>query len=84
MAIQLNPEQEHRIAEALRSGAYQSPDDVIDHALDVLHEQDEWLTLNRQAINEKIRTGIEELERGEGIPEDELDAYLQRLKAQPE
>jgi len=84
MAMQLNPEQEHRIAEALRSGAYQSPDDVIDHALDVLHELDEWLTVNRQAINEKIRTGINELERGEGIPEDELEAYLQRLKAQPE
>jgi Arc/MetJ-type ribon-helix-helix transcriptional regulator len=84
MAIQLNPEQEHRIAEALRTGAYRIPDDVIDHALDVLHEQDEWLTVNRQAVEEKIRAGIDELERGEGIPEHELDAYLQRLKAHPE
>ena len=84
MTIHLNPEQENRIAEALRSGAYSSSDDVIDRALEVLHEQDEWLTANREAIDAKIRTGIEELERGEGIPEDELDAYLQRLKAQPE
>ena len=84
MTIHLNPEQEHRIAEALRTGAYRSPDDVIDRALEVLHEQDQWLTANRQAIDTKIRTGIEELERGEGIPEDELDAYLERLKAQPE
>ena len=84
MTIHLNPEQEHRIAEALRSGAYSSTDDVIDRALEVLHEQDEWLTANRQAIDDKIRTGIAELERGEGIPEDELDTYLQRLKAQPE
>ena len=84
MAIQLNPEQEHRVTEALRSGAYRSPDDVIDRALEVLHEQDEWLTANRQAIDAKIRTGIAELERGEGIPEDELHAYLERLKAQPE
>jgi len=29
MAIQLNPDQEHRVSEALRSGAYRSPDDVI-------------------------------------------------------
>jgi hypothetical protein len=57
---------------------------VIDRALEVLHEQDEWLTANRQAINAKIHTGIEELERGEGIPEDRLDEYLARLKAQPE
>ncbi len=84
MTIQLKPEQEHRIAEALRSGAYGSSDDVIDRALEVLHEQDEWLMANREANDAKIRTGIEELERGEGIPEDELDAYLARLKAQPE
>ena len=84
MTIRLKPEQEHRIAEALRSGAYNSADDVIDRALEVLHEQDEWLTTNRQAIDAKIRTGIAELERGEGIPEDELDTYLQRLKAQTE
>jgi Arc/MetJ-type ribon-helix-helix transcriptional regulator len=84
MSIYLKPEQEHRVAEALRSGAYRSPEDVIDRALDVLHEQDEWLTANRQAIDAKIHTGIEQLERGEGIPEDELDAYLERLKARSE
>jgi Arc/MetJ-type ribon-helix-helix transcriptional regulator len=84
MTIQLKPEQEHRIAEALRSGAYSNTEDVIDRALEVLHEQDEWLAAHRSAINAKIRTGIEELDRGEGIPEDELDAYLERLKAQPE
>jgi Arc/MetJ-type ribon-helix-helix transcriptional regulator len=84
MTIQLKPEQEHRIAEALRSGGYSTSDDVIDRALEVLHEQDEWLMANREANAAKIRTGIEELERGEGIPEDELDAYLTRLKTQPE
>jgi Arc/MetJ-type ribon-helix-helix transcriptional regulator len=84
MTIQLKPEQEHRIAEALRSGAYQSPDDVIDRALEVLHEQDEWLMANRQTVDANIRRGIEELNRGEGIPEDELDAHLEQLKAQPE
>jgi len=84
MTIQLTPEQEHRIAEALRSGAYSSTDDVIDRALEVLHEQDEWLAAHRQEINAKIHTGIEELQNGKGIPEDELDAYLERLKAKPE
>jgi len=84
VAIQLNSEQEHRIAEALRSGAYQGPDEVIDRALDVLREQDEWLAANRREIEAKINRGLQELDRGEGIPEDELDAYLERLKAQPE
>jgi len=84
MTIQLKPEQEHRIAEALRSGAYQSPDDVIERALEALHERDEWLLANRQAVDAKIRRGLEELARGEGIPEDKLDAHLKALKAQPE
>ena len=84
MTIQLKPEQEHRIAEALRSGAYESPDDVIERALEVLTERDEWLMAHRQAVDAKIRAGIEELDRGEGIPEDKLDAHLHRLKAQPE
>lgn len=84
MTLQLSPEQERRVAEALRSGVYRGPDEVIDRALEVLHEQDEWLTANRQSINAKIHRGMAELERGEGIPEDELDGYLERLKAQPE
>jgi hypothetical protein len=57
---------------------------VIDRALEVLHEQDEWLLANRQAIDGKIHRGIAELERDEGVPEDELDACLVRLKAYPE
>ena len=84
MTIRLKPEQENRIAEALRSGAYSSTDDVIDRALEALHQQDEWLLANRQGIDAKIRQGMAELERGEGIPEEKLDAYLERLKAQPE
>ncbi len=82
MTIELKPEQEHRIAEAMRSGAYRNPDDVIDRALEVLHERDAWLTANRGAIDAKIRRGIDELNRGDGIPEDELDAHLERLKAE--
>jgi len=44
------------------------------------HERDEWLISQRQAVDSKIRAGLEELERGEGIPESELDDHLQRLK----
>ena len=49
MMIHLKADQEDRIAEALRSGAYKSPDEVIDRALEVLHPDDEWLTANWQA-----------------------------------
>jgi Arc/MetJ-type ribon-helix-helix transcriptional regulator len=80
MALQLSPEQEKRVGDALRSGVYRCPDEVIDRALEVLRGQDEWLAADRQSIDAKIRRGIEELERGEGIPEEALDAHLERLK----
>ena len=84
MTIHLKPEQEDQIAEAVRSGAYQSPDDVIERALEVLHERDEWLIANRRAVDAKILRGMKELDRGEGIRDDQLDAHLKALKAQAE
>jgi hypothetical protein len=52
--------------------------------LETQEEQDRWLLENRDAINTKIGRGMEQLDRGEGIPENQLDAYLAKLKAQPE
>ena len=84
MAITLKPDQEHRIERALRSGAYQNAEEVIDRALEMLDEQNAWLAASRETVDAKIRRGMEELDRGEGIPEDALDAHLARLKAQRE
>lgn len=84
MAITLTPDQEHRIERALRSGAYQNADEVIDRALEILDEQNAWLAANRDTVDGKIRRGLAELDRGEGIPEDALDAHLAKLKSQPE
>lgn len=47
-------------------------------------EQDRWLLENRETIHAHIQLGMAQLDRGEGIPEDELDAYLADLKAKPE
>jgi len=38
----------------------------------------------RGTINAKIRRGMNQLDRGEGVPEDQLDPYLANLKAKPE
>ena len=50
----------------------------------VADEQNAWLAANRDAVDAKIRRGVEELDRGEGIPEDALGAHLAKLKSQPE
>jgi hypothetical protein len=49
--------------------------------LETQEEQDRWLLENRQAMDAKIRRGLSQLDRGEGIQEDQLDARLKALKA---
>ncbi len=56
MRITLRPEHERLIAEALRCGTYQSPDEVIKRALELLRERDAWLAENRAKIEEGYAT----------------------------
>ena len=75
---------EARIRKQLQATGSGSVEEVLLRLLDTQEEQDRWLLENQQEINAKIRRGIAQLDRGEGIPEDQLDAYLAKLKAQPE
>jgi hypothetical protein len=75
---------EARIRKQLQATGSGSVEEVLHRLLETQEEQDRWLTENREAINAKIRRGIEQLDRGEGILEDQLDAHLARLKAKPE
>ena len=75
---------EARIRRQIQATGASSPEEALLHLLETQEEQDRWLMENRTAINAKIRRGIEQLDRGEGIPEDQLDAYLAEHKAKPE
>ena len=75
---------EARITRQMRAMGAASAEEALLRLLDTQEEQDRWLLENKAAINTKIRRGIEQLDRGEGIPEDQLDSYLARLKAQSE
>ena len=73
---------EARIQKQLLATASGSVEEVLLRLLETQEEQDRWLLENRETINAKIRRGIEQLDRGEGIPEDQLDADLANLKSQ--
>ena len=75
---------EARIQKLLRTSGSSSVEEVLLRLVETQEEQDRWLLENRDVINAKIRRGIGQLDRGEGIPEDQLDDYLAKLKAQPE
>lgn len=75
---------EARIQKQLQATGCSSVEEVLLRLLETQEEQDRWLLENRDAIHSKIRRGIDQLDRGEAIPEDLLDTYLGKLKAQPE
>jgi Arc/MetJ-type ribon-helix-helix transcriptional regulator len=81
MTITLRPEHEEVIARAMQTGAYQTADEVIARALEVLRSEDEWLAANKDSLNQKIETAIEQLDRGEGIPGEDVRGRLEQRKA---
>ena len=75
---------EARIQKQLQATGSGSVEEVLVRLLETQEEQDRWLLENRDAINAKIQRGLDQLDRGGGIPENQLDAYLAKLKNKPE
>jgi hypothetical protein len=73
-----------RIQRQLESTGAGSIEEVLLRLLETQEEQDRWLSENRDTIQAKIQRGIDQLDRGEGIPDHQLDAYLKDLKSKPE
>ncbi len=72
---------EARIQRQIQATGAANAEEALLRLLETQEEQDRWLLENKAAINAKIRRGIDQLDRGEGIPEHQLDAYLVKLKS---
>lgn len=87
MTVELSPKLEALLKEKLETGRYQSADEIMREALQLLDEQDRFLTLQRDDIRSKIREGQESLRRNEGVDGestfDRLESELDRLEVPP-
>jgi antitoxin ParD1/3/4 len=81
MTITLRPEHERLIAQAMQTGAYQNPDEVIGRALEILNSEDEWLNDHKPEITEKIERAFAQFERGEFFSAQESQADMEKRKA---
>lgn len=72
---------EARIQKQLQATGSANVEEVLLHLLETQEQQDRWLLENRQAIDSQIKRGIDQLNRGEGIPEDQLRSHLAKLKS---
>jgi hypothetical protein len=57
---------------------------VLLRLLETQEEQDRWLLESQEAIRAKIQRGLDQLDRGEGIPGERIDIYLAAQKNNPE
>jgi predicted transcriptional regulator len=71
-----DPAIEARIQKQIEAIGAETVEEALLHLLETREEQDHWLLESRDAIDAKLRRGMAQLDRGEGIPEDHLDAWM--------
>lgn len=84
MQIELTAEQEKVVKHFMASGGYESEAEIIAEALEFFEQYDPELMIKREVLKAEIQKGIEQLDRGEGIPwdmEDFIERGEKRLEA---
>jgi len=79
MTIRLKPKMEALIQQNVQRGHYQSADEFVERAVQMLHEQEQWLADNRTEIAAQIDHGYQQAERGELIDGDGAFRRLREL-----
>ncbi len=81
MNISLTPELEQMVDDKVKSGRYASASEVIREGLRLLEEQDEVKHLRIAEVRRKIDRGIDQLDRGLGIPGPKARARLRQRRS---
>ena len=76
-----NSELQARIQRQKQATGSESLEEVLVHLLETQEEQDRWLSENRADIQAKIARGLEQVDRGKVVGENELKAHLTKEKA---
>ena len=81
MAITLNEAMEQRIQRQLERGAFKEPREVLEHALDLLEAEEDWLLQNRETIEADLEESFAQAARDEGFTLDQAKAILAERRA---
>jgi Arc/MetJ-type ribon-helix-helix transcriptional regulator len=80
MVIDLKPEQQRVIDQAVQSGSYRDPAEVVDQAFEIIREQldlGDWMLEQRESVAAHIDKGFAQAERGELV---DADAAIEKLR----
>ena len=78
MTLTLKPEVEALVQQELESGRFQDPNDLIETALHALAGSRPYTVAE---LEEMIQEGIDEVERGDVVTEQEARAYIAAMRA---
>jgi antitoxin ParD1/3/4 len=78
MNVSLTPELEKLVTQKVESGLYQSASEVIREGLRLLDDQDRIREVRLNEVRKKIETGLDQLDRGEGMPGDQAYAQMKQ------
>ena len=70
MTIHLKRETEELIQREIQRGSCKSPEEYVERAVRLLHEEEELLAQDKDAIAAQIASGLAQLDRGESVPGD--------------
>lgn len=80
MTIHLKPEIEELIQKDVQRGSYETADEFVERAVQMLHEQEEWLSANRAEISAKIEEGYASAQRGDLIDAEQVREQMAEKK----
>jgi hypothetical protein len=76
-----DPVLQARLQKQIQVTGASSVEEVLNRLLQTQEEQDRWLLDNREAVQTKIQRGVDQLDRGEGTPDDQARARLEQRKS---
>jgi putative addiction module CopG family antidote len=80
MEIRLKPEMEEAIRRDVERGTYRSVDEFVEHAVELLHEEESWLAEHGSEIRAKIEQGYASAQRGELLDGDRVRQEMEQRK----
>ncbi len=82
MTINLTPEHQKLIEQAIQTGAYDTADDVIEKALELLQCDEICLRDSADSVDAKIERGFAQFKSGEYKSEEEFRRSMEQRKAE--
>ena len=82
MNVSLTVELEKLVENKVKTGRYQSASEVIREGLRLLDDQDQLHEIEIEEVRKKIRRGLDQLDRGDGIPVHQVISEIKKRSAE--